>query len=331
MKKQVLITFILGFAQSTIAMDVPQGVHAEGYNTTARDIFGSYAEGILTLDQQLYKAAENGNYNEVTRLLNEGANVNTQGDYGESPLAAAAGNGYEEIVKLLLKNHALVDAKDLENATPLMRATTPDIVEILLRAGADINAADRAGRTAVCHAVMRKNFSVMQALLENGANLEIVDYLGYNPIMHAAGSGDGELIMLLLTTPNRKMIIRARAGIKAIQISQKPSKDVLWLLKKSLVTKLVQDQMDRIMRVLIQSSGAIGLTAQDYADSRGHVDLGILLDPNNPQSVARIRHQVEENINRLIFGEPKPRYEPAQGLSQEEVDEIMGGWSTERE
>jgi hypothetical protein len=334
MKKQICAIIILSLAQGAIAMEPqPPHAHAQGY---AEGAGPSHAE---VYRSPIYIAAEEGDYNKVAKLLKEGADANTKGDYDESALGAAARRGHENIVKLLLRNHALVDAQSSEGATPLMRAATPHIVKLLLRAGADINAMDKNDRSALTHAIIRGSFWVTQSLLENGANINTTDTTNTNPVyaatplMAAAESGNEELVMLLLVTPARKMIIRAFAGIKAIQKSQKPARDVLWLLKKELVAKLVQDQMDRIRQATTNSIGRrqAPLNASDFAYMTSHPNLGILLDPNNPASVARIRHSIEENINRLIFGEPQEKLEPAQGLTQEEVDEAMGSWLPERE
>ena len=332
MKKQILIIAILSLAQGIIAMEpLPEPVHLiRDANSLEIPIDALL---LIEAEKEFYKAAEEGDYNKVAKLLESGANANSKGDYDESALAVAARQGHEEIVKLLLENHALVDAREMGGTTPLMWASTADIVELLLRAGADINAVDNEGRSVLRHAVARPNFYVLQSLLENGASIEssVISYnpvMAASPLMTAAESGNEELVMLLLITPTRKMIIRALAGLKAIQKSQKPSRDVLWLLKKTLVAQLVQNQMDLIGKATTYRIGADGLSASDIASSP---DLSTLLDPNNPASVARIRQRVEENISRFIFGEPRQPLEPAQGLTQEEVDDIMGSWLPERE
>lgn len=317
MKKLILIIVALPLAQSAFAME-PLPSHAEDANVTLAQV--------ASLDYQLYRAAEGGDYNKVAKLLKAGADVNATGDYANSALAVAAENGHEEIVKLLLENHALVDAREAGGTTPLMWASTADIVELLLRAGADINAIDREGRAALHHAAKGSNSEVIQTLLENGAHIDAENNHGFNPVGVAASLGNEELVLQLLTTPNRKMIIRALAGIKAIQKSQSPSRDVLWLLKQSLISKLVEDQMNRIAPIITKPYGANGMTVSDFASMASNPDLSTLLDPNNPASVARIRQLVEENISRFIFGEPRQQLEPAQGLSQEEVDDIMGRW-----
>jgi uncharacterized protein len=344
MKKQILMILALSLAQGAIAME-PRVPTLKTMASRAVNI-------------QLYKAAEKGNYNEVAKLLKAGAYVDATGDYSESALSAAARKGHEEVVKLLLENHALVDARDSDGATPLMYAPSvyiaelllhagadinavdmsgdsvlhyelwhPNVIQSLLKAGANINAIDHKGRTVLSHAI-EQHPNLVQFLLENGANIDTIDSAGSNPLLDAARTGNEELVMLLLTMPNRNMIESAFAAFNAVQRTQKPIKDIRGLLKEAFITQLVEDQMKHIAR-LTNYSYQDEFTLSEYM--RTHSTLGTLLDPNNPASVARIRQRVEENIRRIIFGEPRQRPEPAQGLSQEEVEDIMGGWLPERE
>jgi ankyrin repeat protein len=67
-----------------------------------------------------------------------------------TPVHTAALKGHAEVVTILLKAGAEVNAKVLENCTPLYYAAEnghAEVVKILLMAGADPRAADRAGKT----------------------------------------------------------------------------------------------------------------------------------------------------------------------------------------
>lgn len=65
-----------------------------------------------------------------------------------TPLHHAACAGHVEIIEMLLEAGAEVDAPALNGGTPLMRAiqsSRPSCVEVLIKAGADVNAVNKTG------------------------------------------------------------------------------------------------------------------------------------------------------------------------------------------
>ena len=69
---------------------------------------------------------------------------------GLTPLHVAASDGSEDVVELLLVNHAEVNAKDNIGATPLHLAVAKghkDVAELLLANKAEVNAKDNIGMT----------------------------------------------------------------------------------------------------------------------------------------------------------------------------------------
>ncbi len=65
------------------------------------------------LEKKLFDAAYNGNVNEVTKLLDSGADINLRtGTAGVTPLMVAAQNGHLSVVKVLIAPALIhVDAK----------------------------------------------------------------------------------------------------------------------------------------------------------------------------------------------------------------------------
>jgi len=95
----------------------------------------------------LSAAARNGDAAAVSKLLDEGVDVNTKFRYGVTALSFAADHGHLDVVKVLLAHGADPNAKDtFYNATPLTWAASPaqkrkpehaQIVGLLLKAGAN--------------------------------------------------------------------------------------------------------------------------------------------------------------------------------------------------
>jgi ankyrin repeat protein len=72
-------------------------------------------------------------------LLAEGCDPDAPDSYGATPLAEAAEAGDAEAVRLLLTAGARVDRADQYGELPIARATRPEVVRLLLAAGADLN------------------------------------------------------------------------------------------------------------------------------------------------------------------------------------------------
>jgi hypothetical protein len=99
--------------------------------------------GCSAFSTPLLSAAATGNEQEVTRLIENGVNINERVGIGANSYTAlheAARNGHASIVALLLKKNATVDEPGGLKRTALWLATAnghTDVVRILLEAGAD--------------------------------------------------------------------------------------------------------------------------------------------------------------------------------------------------
>lgn len=92
----------------------------------------------------------------LAEALDLGSDPDARGARGWTPLIAAARNGHIEVVDLLLGRGASPDRTNPNGTTPLMYAKTHafasgdfSVMDALLQAGADINAFDAAGLTVL--------------------------------------------------------------------------------------------------------------------------------------------------------------------------------------
>lgn len=95
-------------------------------------------EGLIDTNSALIKAAEHNKIKIIKNLLKIGADVNSTGNEGITPLMAAAANGNIKTVKLLIKNGADVNAVEKKgNWTVLDYAQPyPEIIKVLKYYGA---------------------------------------------------------------------------------------------------------------------------------------------------------------------------------------------------
>ena len=73
-----------------------------------------------------------------------------------------------------------------------------DTVRALIREGADMNATDASGRTAVLAAVHGRQAGTVRALIDLGADVNKQDQRRDNPLLHAGAEGLLDMVRLLL-------------------------------------------------------------------------------------------------------------------------------------
>jgi len=101
----------------------------------------------------LFAAVSSGDVVALTKLLAEGANVNTKEPTGGStPLIFAAIAGQAGVAKILIDKGADVKAKNNDGNTALHTAAffcKAEVVALLIEKGADVNAKNSVGQTAL--------------------------------------------------------------------------------------------------------------------------------------------------------------------------------------
>ena len=122
-------------------------------------------------------------------------------------LLLAARRGEASRVSALLAVGADPDARDRSGATALHWAAAGlfgrvEVVEVLLQAGAAVDAPDWAGVTALMRARFRP--AVTRALLRAGADPNAATPAGRTPLASAAEGGDAEAVRLLLEAGARR-------------------------------------------------------------------------------------------------------------------------------
>lgn len=161
-----------------------------GFAVDTRDAKGATA---------LLRAAGAGHADVVLQLLDAGADASTAAASGVTPLAAAVNGRRDAVVGAMLERGVAVDQRLPGEATALMVAAAlgyPDMVERLLAAGADVNAADAHGHTAL-HAAAQYCFGsndslrarrLLDLLLTRGAAVDTADKDGATPLLLLLGA-----------------------------------------------------------------------------------------------------------------------------------------------
>ena len=134
----------------------------------------------------LIEAAQIGSFDTVRALVDHGANVNVQTDYGESALVAAAerpSSDAPKIVALFLQHGANV--KQYGDEALLMGVENPDVVRLLIDAGAHVDRPERmridsASDIPLTRAAIDGSDETVRLLLDHGAKVDVGH--GYEPV-----------------------------------------------------------------------------------------------------------------------------------------------------
>jgi ankyrin repeat protein len=184
----------------------------------------------------LYIASLEGHTEVVKLLLKAGADINVASDDGFTALYVAAQEGREEVCRVLLENGAEVDKADNDGFLPMYLAaqhgfaglirifidvgkadvnqTSTDsnypflyiaaqsghdeIIQILLAAGATINAATKEGSTPLWTAAHQGHITASKVLIEAGGDVNRADDDGFTPLYLAAANNGHDVICRML-------------------------------------------------------------------------------------------------------------------------------------
>ncbi len=124
--------------------------------------------------RRLYRAAERGDIERMTELLDAGANANCGLDGDGTPLIGAAREGRLAAVRLLLDRGADPNVPLSGDGNPLIMAAREghlDVVELLLDRGADIDQIVPGDENALIQASGEGHLEVVRLLVARGANV----------------------------------------------------------------------------------------------------------------------------------------------------------------
>jgi ankyrin repeat protein len=143
-------------------------------------------------------AARNSNRPLLEYLLANSANTLMRNKYGESALMLSAFVGDLESVKLLVQSKA--DLNPAKGWTPLLYSAFNghlDVARYLVEMGADINAQSESGLTALILAAKNGSFAIAEFLIDRHADPNARDGSGATATDHAIKSGNTRIAELL--------------------------------------------------------------------------------------------------------------------------------------
>ncbi|XP_023719400.1 fibronectin type 3 and ankyrin repeat domains protein 1 [Cryptotermes secundus] len=154
-------------------------------------------------------------------LIERGASWNICDRSGCTALHYAVDGSQMETVELALHEGADIEAKDIEQWTPLMRGvvmgSSVQILKKLLERGALLNCIDRHGQTCLMQAVLSGHQDVVKLLMDSGAELTACNVYHNTALDLALAKGIQEVISILSPRMNaRKDVKKWKKVIKEI-------------------------------------------------------------------------------------------------------------------
>ena len=137
-------------------------------------------------DTILHQCARSGKLDIVEMLVDTGrCSLDATNSAWETPLIVATKCGFVDIVECLVRGGADINLRTVDGDAPLQLATRNgdvDLVTRLLRLGADVNVPNFRGNTALHTAVYKDNELLIRQLVLHGADKSIRNSTGYTPL-----------------------------------------------------------------------------------------------------------------------------------------------------
>lgn len=174
----------------------------QGHVTTAKYLIDSGANPATPSEMgttALHHAAGIGDIELLRLLLLKGLDVNSQSDTG-TPLIWAAGHGQSDAVKVLLEHNADPSIETDDNITAILSSTAAGslpCLELLIQAGGKVNVT-AGGATPLHIAADNGSPDIINCLLKAGADPDAPDEDGLKPVQVAAARGNRNAVEILL-------------------------------------------------------------------------------------------------------------------------------------
>ncbi|KAL6406443.1 Ankyrin repeat, PH and SEC7 domain containing protein secG [Ilyonectria robusta] len=204
----------------------------------------------------------------------------TDGTYKRSALSWASENGFDGVVKLLIKR-------------PKIRPK--HITKLSFPKGAEVDARDRYGRTPLSYAAWNGHIAIVQRLVRAGARVDSKDEIGGTPISYALCSGQGAVASRLMKgaqvdsvdkISQELLLSAAKKGHEAIVkrlLDNGAATEVVDSTGRTLLSYAAEGGHVAVARLLLDKGAGVdtnetgGRTPLSYAAQGGHVAVARLL------------------------------------------------------
>jgi len=252
-------------------------------------------------DLRLVDAARSQDWQAVRTLVNQRADVNVRSHDGGTALLWAAHWNDLDTADLLIRAGANANAANDLRMTPLSRACTNGsaaLVERLLKAGADPNAPIATGETPLMTCAGSGSADAVRLLIASGADVNAKEPLqNQNALMWAAAERHPDVIRTLIEDIEHRADLQARTkkGFTALHFAAREgdleSTRILLAAGVNVNTRSQPDPSEKGGGPSYNATISAGSTPLLVATVRGHVPLALFL----------LEHGADPNIGDAGF------------------------------
>lgn len=249
------------------------------------DLLKTNAKASRAIDKEgrslLHWAAVDGQTLIASHLLKAGAaidgepggkNNNKQGKYRMTPLTVALDNNCLNCAEFLLDNGAAAAGRKMDERTPMHAAahmSNLKMMDRLLAAGADTNALDRQGETALHQAALTGDSITAPYLIAHGANLEIKKKGTEETALALSVQADHSNIAELLLKAGADINCRDARGFTPLMVAAKAkNKRLCQLLLAYRADKNALDRQNRTAGKMLPADATNDLKALFYENAQ---------------------------------------------------------------
>uniref|UniRef100_A0A2K6UA44 Ankyrin repeat domain-containing protein 6 n=1 Tax=Saimiri boliviensis boliviensis TaxID=39432 RepID=A0A2K6UA44_SAIBB len=180
----------------------------------------SQQDAVAALSERLLIAAYKGQTENVVQLINKGAKVAVT-KHGRTPLHLAANKGHLPVVQILLKAGCDLDVQDDGDQTALHRATVvgnTEIISALIHEGCALDRQDKDGNTALHEASWHGFSQSAKLLVKAGANVLAKNKAG-NTALHLACQNSHSQSTRVLLLAGSRADLKNNAGDTCLHVA----------------------------------------------------------------------------------------------------------------
>ena len=246
----------------------------------------------------IYKAATDGNMEQLQRYFAQGTDVNQADQYSQTPLLLAIQNGRRDVVAVLLDHGAKINGRDAVGNTPLhqatgqgQRATTPRCSS---SRGADVNATNKGGVMPFHIAVAFGFKDLVTAMLEKHVDVNVRTQDGDTPLSLALGEAKARDVAELLLqhgadvnlkngrgqTPLMMMIADGFTNLSAEAVAKGADVNAKGSSADTPLLLAVKKSYEDLVALLLEKGASI-----TNRDSAGDTALHVAVKENSPKAV----------------------------------------------